>query len=408
MRKQRCARWRSVAPTKSDLIAFCRREGLPGEDPGPATFDSIAPEPEHCHTRGNLFWKPGTGQPPWSKSYPCRLKSCSYCAVWMGGERLEAAAEQLGKQLTPEYVGQIYMGANKSSICRNDPHIQLFAHWFNDRAKPEEVKDLLQDRADRLRKKGARVEYLAVMDHRRACWVLSTAPLWDHTPGRRGRPPKSGVVIVPVDADIGLAWIFGIMSSGAAMDWTRTRGFTPGSENDRSFGNIRLGWEENKVNELAGHMLSPLLDQTTSEAMAREMSSHAIADAKTMLHRGVECVSCGREVQDKTAWAWSPGLGFTCSDCHQSDVQAAAERYEREHIPGPPEEKLIADALRGLLVQGPATEGEIERWMKQERDWMIWFRNDGELLRQSLTLVGAVCHPDGRWGFSEQQTSVAG
>jgi hypothetical protein len=272
------------------------------------------------------------------------------------------------------------------------------------------VKDVLQDQAGRRRHKGVEVQYLAAVDHRKGWWVLSTAPLWDKTPGRRGRPPKREVTIVCVEASVGLAWSFGILSSGAAIDKTRSTGWIVHSDDDdHGDGSsvIHLGAARTDVAERVGELLWPEhLDRTTPEEDARAISAKAIADIKDLLNRGAACVSCRREIGEKTAYAWSPTNGVTCEDCAQRERQAAMERSKRKLALGPSEEELLADALRGLLLRGPATPPVIERWLS-DRGMDIWFSTDDDLLQRSLTVVGAVCHPDGRWGLSEGYAKAA-
>jgi hypothetical protein len=99
--------WQRVAPTRTELIEFCRREGLPGEDPGQVSFLSVPPK-GRCHGSSALYFKLGTDSSPFTKSWACRRWSCGYCAPWMAGELAGDAAESLGVELTPEYAGQIY------------------------------------------------------------------------------------------------------------------------------------------------------------------------------------------------------------------------------------------------------------------------------------------------------------
>jgi hypothetical protein len=404
-RRSRPMRWQDVAPSRSDLIEFCRREGLPGEDVGGASFRSIVPRP--CHKSGNLYWKPGTNLPPWTTSFACRKFCCSYCAPWMGSILVSDVAESLGVELTPEYAGQIYNGTTSiGSYCQSDPHIDpLFAHWFQDTAEVSFVKDVLQDQAGRRRDKGVAVQYLAAVDHRKGWWVIATAPLWDQTPGRRGRPPKREVTIVPVEAVVGLAWSFGILSSGAAIDKTRSTAWILHSDDDDrgkvASGVIRLGAARTDVGERVGELLWPEhLDRTTSEQDARAISARAIANVKSLLNRGAPCVSCGRKIGEKTAYAFNPLRGLTCEGCAETERQAARDCREQQAALGPSEEELLGDALRGLLIRGPATELQIERHLNGQ-NWGVWFSCDDDLLRQSLNFVGAVCHPDGRWGLPE-------
>lgn len=142
--------WQTVARSRTELIAFCRQNGLPGEDPGPTSFLSVPPD-SPCHTTGGLLWEPGSDSAPFSKSWACRELSCSYCASWMAGMRVGGTAGIMGVQLTPEYVGQIYnKSINKADQCIFGPHIQLFGHWFKSVGSFQDTEDLLQRQVEQL------------------------------------------------------------------------------------------------------------------------------------------------------------------------------------------------------------------------------------------------------------------
>jgi hypothetical protein len=391
--------WQEVPLRSQDFMAFCQREGLPGEHPGPAMFTSEAP-PGNCNVTAGLLWRQGSRSPFLYRLF-CKKSPCASCGPWQAGKRLTETAKREGLDLTPDFVSQIYIGSLRGK-CESTTQNQLHAVWFRDDAPASTIHLRLRRQAGRLRKKGQRVEYFAVMARRSGWWVLSTVELWPTNAGR-GRPSKVGPG-VPVTPAIGLAWLFGILASGMGEEWTRSRGWAwPKSD---SAGYIRLGMAGTAISSTAKEMLDYQLGEA-SEAELRVLGASAIADARALKENGVPCRSCGCEITESDSAAWDASLGFVCLPCLEVEIQNVPKRHDCALALGPSEEDVLADATRGLLVRGPATELAVERWLR-DQGFLTSFFTDGDLLRRSLALVGAVCHPDGRWGFAQEQSSVAG
>lgn len=390
--------WQEVVLRSDDFFAFCGRVGLPGEHPGPALFTSPTPGP--CGVTSGLLWQRGATS-PWKYRLFDRQLVCSMCAPWQAGERLSESAGREGIDLTPEYVSQIYKLGTRA-ICRSKTRNQLYALWFKDEGSPDSVQRRISRQAGRLRKKGQRVEYFVVRTRRGGWWVLSTVPLWPTKTGR-GRPSLLGPG-VPVRADVGFAWMFGVMASGMAEHWTRSRGWTGGKKKS-SGDNLQLGMAGNKIVDFAQDMLGLKLGPL-SDADAKSIGAKALADARAIRERGAPCRSCAAVITAEVDAGWDAALGFICIPCLEVEIQATADRYTRELVLHPPVEQLLTDSLRVLLLGGPATELDIEHWLN-DQGFPAWFSTDGELLRRSLTLVGAVCHLDGRWGLADADAETA-
>jgi hypothetical protein len=384
--------WRDVVPSMPDFLAFCHREGLPGEDPGPLTFRSVPPTDWGCHESSTLSWIEGESTVSIC-SFACRLLSCPYCACWKNVERLSQTAERLDMPFSAEYVAQIYNGLG--SRCKSEPHIQLNAAWFSEKAHVRVVKRRLRSQAGRLRKRGQTVEYFAVADQGGGWWVLSTVPMWDQTVGRRGRRAKAMVASVPVAAEVGLAWLFGIFSSARANGWTRSEGWEPLNVHKASGKRkIKLGTGRDNEIERVHNMLGTSL-KGLSKPEARAAVTRAFKDDRSLSRGTASCTSCGGPVERRDSYSWEPMSGFTCSSCRAKEYAEKAAH-------------LIAPTLRPLLAQGPVNEGAIERHLAvawSGHHYSFWKHR--KLLERALTLVGAVCHPDGQWYSAEKEITVA-
>jgi hypothetical protein len=73
-------------------------------------------------------------------------------------------------------------------------------------------------------RKGARVKYFAVREHRRDWKALSTVALWEQAARRHGGPSKVGT-LSPRLKQGGVRWIFVILSSRAATGVVTPRGY---------------------------------------------------------------------------------------------------------------------------------------------------------------------------------------
>ena len=385
--------WRDVALMMPDFLAFCSREGLPGEDPGPLTFLSVPPTEWGCHESSAITWTEGAATAS-ATSFACRLLSChGDCSAWLNAERLSQTAERLNVPFSAEYVAQIYNGLG--SRCRSEPHIQLHAAWFSEKAHVRVVKRRLRGQADRLRKRGQTVEYFAIADQGWGWWVLSTLPLWDQTVGRRGRRPKATVASVSVAAEVGIAWLFGIFSSAKAINWTRSEGWEP-LHVDKDSGNhkIKLGIAKNdvaqRVQALLGSSLAGLSEPETRAALTR-----AFKDDRALISKTAFCTSCRGSVETGDRDHWEPIRGFTCSSCR---VEEYAEKTAR----------LIAPTLRPLLARGPVNEGAVDRHLAVAwagHNYSFWKYR--QVLERALSLAGGVCHAVWQWYSAEKETSVA-
>jgi hypothetical protein len=384
--------WHDAVLSTPDFLAFCRREGLPGEDPGPVSFISVPPTEWGCHESSSLSWVEGAPTASVA-SWACKRLSCRYCACWKNVERLSQTAERQGVPFSPEYVAQIYNGV--SCRCRSAPHIQLYATWLRPGVLPHKMKRRLRGQVDRLRKRGQTVEYFAIADQGWGWWVLSTVPMWDETVGRRGRRPKASAVAVTVPAEVGLAWLFGIFSSAKAIDWTRSEGWEPPKvAKGAGRGKIELGTGKGDEIERVRKLLRTSL-KGMCEPEARAAVSRAFRDDRALIHGTGSCTTCGGSVGLRDRYRWDPACGFTCSSCvGEENAQKMAH--------------VLAPTLQPLLADGPVNEGAIERCLSAKWAWRKYsFWKDRDMLELALTLAGGVCHPDTGWSSIGSQSSAA-
>ena len=371
--------WHDAVPSSADFLSFCQSKGLPSEDAGLPSWKT--PLAKSCCESASLLWSPGAST-PWTMLCWCRLLGCATCAPWQAGDRMSETGRKLGVRFTPEYVASVYIGS-KDLECKSGPQNRLWATRFTDPEFPKTLWNRLGRLAERLRARGKHVQYFAVADQGDGYSVLSTVPLWDLTPGRRGRPTKASVTCVEVPVDVGLAWLFGILTSGGAVAWTRTKGWKATRQKPLA---KKLGTAKVAVAERAGRMLRHNCSGL-SEAELADAATRAIADSQTVESGTATCGDCGESVSQPREWSLT--TGFACAACihHRNTARLA---------------KPVASCLRTLLAEGTMSEMEVERALG-----LSWphhrysFHVNREFLELALTLSGAERYHDGRWGLTD-------
>ncbi len=336
--------------------------------------------------------------------WPCRNWHCGRCAAYKAATILSGIAQQIPARWPSSFVHQIYMNTAVKDLCKIGGQ-NLYAWSFVDSAERVTVRSRLKKQATRLRQRGHTVEFLAAQGHDK-WWIISTIPFWLPT-NPKGRPPKSDLgTHVSVPAVVALTWMHGVLASGWAEQWSRSRGWVPpGKAKAKVAPGTQLATGKQPKLQLTKTLLTQMLvglkpeERTPQTVMTRSVLACTQAEEFFKLPDSTPCAECKNPIGDEYTRKWT-SAGPVCNRRH--DEGAVCDPLGGESAE-------LAQVLTPLLGDVDLSEVMIEQLLHEAGFTAAWFSSDRELLEQALQMAGATYNKEtARWESIQKQHHRAG